>query len=86
MTLKYVYKYTCFFVEFTKSIEAMKSDSPKAKEEADVVTATVKPSKSKGTGNGTKNIKTSLLILTRINLLLVTVLTQHNRQNHQPQQ
>ena len=37
----------------------MKLDSPKAKEEADVVTATVKPSMSKGTGNGTKNIKTS---------------------------
>ena len=37
----------------------MKSDSPNAKEEVDVVTATIKPSKSKGTGNGTKDIKTS---------------------------
>ena len=35
----------------------MKSDSPKAREEADVVTATVKPSKSEGTGNGTKDKK-----------------------------
>ena len=40
----------------------MKSDSPKAREETDVVTATVKPSKSKGTGNGTKNIKLSSTI------------------------
>ena len=40
----------------------MKSDSPKAKEESDVVTASGRPSKSKGTGNGTKNIKTSSTI------------------------
>ena len=44
-------------IEFTKPVEAIKSDSPKAREEADVVTATVKPSKSKGTGNGTKDKK-----------------------------
>ena len=30
-----------WFVEFTRLVEAMKSDSPKAKEQADVVTATV---------------------------------------------
>ena len=48
---------TCVSIEFTKPVEAIKSDSPKAREEADVVTATVKPSKSKGTGNGTKDKK-----------------------------
>ena len=35
----------------------MKSDSPKVREETDVVTATVNPSKSKGTGNGTEDKK-----------------------------
>ena len=48
---------TCVSIEFTKPVEAIKSDSPKAREEADVVTATVKPSKSKGTGNGAKDKK-----------------------------
>ena len=48
---------TCVSIEFTKPVEAIKSDPPKAREEADVVTATVKPSKSKGTGKGTKNTK-----------------------------
>ena len=33
-------------------VEAIKSDSPKARGEANVVTAIVNPSKSKGTGNG----------------------------------
>ena len=47
-------------LELTKPLESTKSDSPKAKEESDVVT--VRPSKSKGTGNGTKNIKTSSTI------------------------
>ena len=41
-------------LELTKPLESVKSDSPKAKEESDIVAATVKPSKSKGTGNGTK--------------------------------
>ena len=44
-------------IEFTKPVEAMKSGSPKVREETDVVTATVNPSKSKGTGNGAKNKK-----------------------------
>lgn len=51
------------YLELTKPLEStVKSDSPKAKEESDMVTATVKPSKSKGTGNGTKSIKTSSTI------------------------
>ena len=44
-------------IEFTKPVEAMKSDSPKVREETDVVTATVNPSNSKGTGNGAKDKK-----------------------------
>ena len=32
---------TCVSIEFTKPVEAIKSDSPKAREEADVVTATI---------------------------------------------
>ena len=49
-------------LELTKPLESVKPDSPKAKEASDIVAATVKPSKSKGTGNGTKNIKTSSTI------------------------
>ena len=46
-------------LELTKPLESVKSDSSKAKEESDIVAATVKPNKSKGTGNGTKYIKRS---------------------------
>ena len=65
---------TCVSIKFTKPVEAIKSDSPKAREEADVVTATVKPSKSKGTGNGTKNIKTS----STVNLNKTKPITSNN--------